>query len=121
MPSIRRRRRWPICHRRSGAHWPTGSPPSLSAAEPALLVVAGMSLNSEAMIQAAAHIASALGKRSARNCADRLVAIPESNTVGLGLIGGLTLSGGFPDAVQDGEAETVLLLENDLTRRVDRR
>ncbi|WDT81280.1 MAG: hypothetical protein MPW14_05905 [Candidatus Manganitrophus sp.] len=44
---------------RRSARWPTGLPRSLKAAERPL-VVAGMSLNSEAMIHAAANIASAL-------------------------------------------------------------
>jgi NADH-quinone oxidoreductase subunit G len=44
--------------------------------------------------------------------------VPECNSLGLGLIGGGSLDAAF-DAVQDGTAETVVILENDLYRRAD--
>ncbi|NKE71208.1 NADH-quinone oxidoreductase subunit NuoG [Candidatus Manganitrophus noduliformans] len=80
------------------------------------LVVTGMSLNSETIIRAAANIASAL--YAAGKKAGLTFAIPESNTIGLGLLGGRLLDEAF-QAVRNGEVETVLLLENDLTRRAD--
>ncbi len=88
---------------------------SLQAAERPL-VISGMSLNNEALIHAAANIASALcaaGKK-----AGLAFAIPESNAVGLGLMGGRPLGEAF-QAVRDGAVDTVLLLENDLTRRAE--
>jgi NADH-quinone oxidoreductase subunit G len=104
---------------------PDLSPPLLSLADRIAqslagaerpLVVSGMSLNSDALIRAAANIASALcaaGKR-----AGIAFTIPEGNTVGLGLMGGRPLGEAF-QAVRDGEVETVFLLENDLTRRAE--
>ena len=80
------------------------------------LVVAGMSLNSEALIRAAANIASALsagGKKASLS-----FSIPEGNTIGLGLMGGRPVGEAF-QAVRNGEVETVLLLENDLARRAE--
>lgn len=88
---------------------------SLTAADRPLLV-AGMSLNSDALVRAAANIVSAL--RATGKKPGLVFAIPESNTVGLGLMGGRPLGEAF-QAVRDGEVETVLLLENDLTQRAD--
>ena len=73
------------------------------------LVISGMSCGSEAVMEAAANVAMAA------HAALSLTA-PECNTVGASLMGGLPLSAAF-QAVQDGRADTVVILENDLYRR----
>src|SRR5580692_11294610 len=73
------------------------------------LVISGVSCASEAVIQAAANVAMAA------NAAISFTA-PECNSVGAALIGGRPLSAGF-QAVREGKAETVIVLENDLYRR----
>ncbi|HWQ14320.1 MAG TPA: NADH-quinone oxidoreductase subunit NuoG [Roseiflexaceae bacterium] len=88
---------------------------ALAAAERPL-VLAGISLGSEALLQAAANVAWALcqGGRPAELC---LVA-PECNTLGVGLLGGGTL-GAAVEALRFGAADTLVVLENDLFRRAD--
>jgi NADH-quinone oxidoreductase subunit G len=78
------------------------------------LVVAGSSLNSEAVIQAAANVARALSKDS--KVAGLSFAMPEANSLGLALLGAGNLSAAFK-AVEEGKADTVIILENDLYRR----
>lgn len=73
------------------------------------LVISGTSYSSEAIIQAAANVAMAAK-------AALTFTAPECNTVGATLIGGKPLSDAF-QAVRDGHAETVIILENDLYRR----
>jgi NADH-quinone oxidoreductase subunit G len=82
------------------------------------LIVSGTGCLSEAVIQAAANVAGALyatGKQ-----AELCYAVHECNTMGLGLMAGKNLNEGFK-AVQDDKADTVIVLENDLYRRADRR
>ncbi|MBI4789991.1 MAG: molybdopterin-dependent oxidoreductase [Chloroflexi bacterium] len=71
------------------------------------LVVAGPSLGSEAIIQAAANVAWAANARL-------VFTMPEANSFGLGLIGGPSL-----DAAFQAQADVVIILENDLYRRAD--
>ena len=78
------------------------------------LIVAGSSLNSEAVIQAAANVARALAKDG--KAAGLSFTMPEANSLGLGLLGGGSLSAAFK-AVAEGKADTVIILENDLYRR----
>ena len=73
------------------------------------LVISGMSCGSEAVMEAAANVAMAA------HAALSLTA-PECNTVGAALIGGFPLTGAF-EAVKNGRADTVIILENDLYRR----
>ena len=73
------------------------------------LVIAGTSCASEALIEAAANIARA-GKTALSFIA------PECNSVGASIMGGRPLSAAFK-AVKEGEADTVIILENDLYRR----
>lgn len=82
------------------------------------LVVGGMSANSEGIIQAAANVAWALSRNGKE--ANLAFTAPECNTFGVGLMGGGSLGEAFR-SVRDGEADTVLVLENDLTRRADER
>jgi len=69
-----------------------------------------------AVIQAAAHVAWALCAkgRPAHLC----LSLPECNTLGLGLLGGKGLDAAFRAAGQ-GEAETLVILENDLYQRAE--
>ncbi len=82
------------------------------------LIISGPSCNSEAVIQAAANVARAL-------CAlGREVGLsftmPECNSFGLALMGGAPLSQAF-QAVRDGAADALVVLENDLYRRAPAR
>ncbi len=78
------------------------------------LIIYGPSSNNEAVIQAAANVARALAKDG--RAAGLSFTMPEANTLGVGLIGGGNLSAAFK-AVQDGQADTVVILENDLYLR----
>ena len=73
------------------------------------LVISGTSCASEAVIEAAANVAMAAQ-------AALSFTAPECNTVGAALLGGNPLSAAF-EAVRDGHADTVIILENDLYRR----
>ena len=77
------------------------------------LVVCGAG---EAMIQAAANVAWAL--REAGRPAELCFTLPECNSLGLALMGGGSLKEAMR-AVQNGAADTVVILENDLYRRAD--
>jgi NADH-quinone oxidoreductase subunit G len=81
------------------------------------LIVTGTGCVDTAVIQAAANIAWALCRVG--RAAELSFAIPECNSLGLSLIGGHALQDAF-DAVEQGAAETVIVLENDLYRRVER-
>jgi len=78
------------------------------------LIVSGPSSNSEAVIQAAANVANALAKGG--QAAALSFTLPEANTLGAGLMGGGNLSAAFK-AVEEGQADTVIILENDLYLR----
>ena len=73
------------------------------------LVISGMSCGSQAVMEAAANVAMAA------HAALSLTA-PECNTVGAALMGGYPLTAAF-EAVKNGRADTVIILENDLYRR----
>jgi NADH-quinone oxidoreductase subunit G len=78
------------------------------------LVIAGASLGDEGSIRAAANVARALCRtgRPAQLC----FTVPECNSLGLSRMGGSPLSAAFK-AVQDGAADTVVIVENDLHLR----
>ncbi|HZK67873.1 MAG TPA: NADH-quinone oxidoreductase subunit NuoG [Chloroflexota bacterium] len=78
------------------------------------LVVTGVNLGSEAVLQAAAAVAWAL--REAGKSARIAIAYPECNSVGLSLMGPVRL-GAAIEAVRAGGVDTVVVLENDLSRR----
>lgn len=82
------------------------------------VVVAGTSLGSQAAIIAASRVARALhhGGHDAR----LLFAAPECNSIGAALLGGAPLSTAL-EALKEGSARSVIVLENDLYRRADRR
>jgi NADH-quinone oxidoreductase subunit G len=75
------------------------------------LVISGTSCGSLELIQAAANVAWSL------RCELSLV-VPECNSLGLALLGGGSLEAAR-EAVQGQENATVVVLENDLYRRVD--
>lgn len=81
------------------------------------LIVAGMGGGNEAVLKAAANVAQALDTRNRK--ALLCLTVPECNTLGLGLMGGGALTAAF-QAVHDGTADTVIVLENDLYRRAAR-
>jgi len=85
------------------------------------LIVSGASLGDKALIEAAANIASALKNRE-KNGSLSLV-VPEANSLGLALLLGEEFGDKSVDAALDalsnGQADTVIVLENDLYRRAD--
>jgi NADH-quinone oxidoreductase subunit G len=81
------------------------------------LVISGVGCGSEAVMRAAANVAWALYQKD--RMAELCLTVPESNSLGLAFIGGRELASAF-QAVQDGSADTVIILENDLYRRADR-
>jgi NADH-quinone oxidoreductase subunit G len=80
------------------------------------LVVTGTSSGSIALLEAAANVAWALCENG--RCAQLSFTVPEPDTVGLALLGGGSLEQAFR-ALQDGSADTMIILENDLYRRMD--
>lgn len=88
---------------------------SLTAAE-APVVVSGTTLGSEAVLRAAAAVARAL--RDAGRPATLSIVTPECNSLGLAMMGGRPLSEAV-DAVRNRRAGSVIVLENDLYRRMD--
>lgn len=75
------------------------------------LVVAGTGCASRAVVEAAANIAWARRGQIA-------FAVPECNSLGLTLMGGGSLAEAFA-AIAAGTADTMIVLENDLTRRAE--
>lgn len=85
------------------------------------LIVSGASLGDKALIEAAANIASALKNRE-KNGSLSLV-VPEANSLGLALLldkeqGGDSVDAAL-EALSGGQADAVIVLENDLYRRAD--
>ena len=79
------------------------------------LVVSGSSCRSTAVVQAAAQVASALA--NVGKPAKLSFCFPECNTAGLGLMRSRPLSEAL-QAAREGKADTVIVLENDLFRRL---
>lgn len=79
------------------------------------LVVSGPSCRSESVIHAAANIAWALCRKA--KPAGIYFAAPECNSIGLGLFGGANIENAL-EALRKGDADTLVVLENDLYRRV---
>ncbi|MHB1131841.1 MAG: NADH-quinone oxidoreductase subunit NuoG [Chloroflexota bacterium] len=80
------------------------------------LVLAGTSYGSEAILRAAADVAGAL--QAAGKQARLFFVVPEVNTLGLALLGGPALEAAR-EALREGHADTLVVLENDLYRRAD--
>ncbi len=79
------------------------------------LVISGTALGDETLIRAAANVAWALG--AAGKEASLYYCTPECNSLGLGLLGGKPLEEAA-EALEGKGAGAVLVLENDLYRRV---
>jgi NADH-quinone oxidoreductase subunit G len=80
------------------------------------LIVTGVSCGSIAVLEAAGNVAAALCRPDSP--AHLAIALPECNSMGLGLLAAPGLDDAAA-AVRDGAAETVIVLENDLFRRID--
>jgi len=80
------------------------------------LVISGLGCQSEAVVQAAANTAFALCRKG--RPAELLFTLPESNSLGVGLLGGVSLAD-VQKKIQEG-TDTVIVLENDLYRRAPR-
>ena len=86
------------------------------------LVVAGCSSGSLELVRAAARLTAALRRAGARKAAGAdapatlVLTVPEPDSVGLKLLGGGKLVQGLA-AIARGEAEIVVVLDNDLDRR----
>jgi NADH-quinone oxidoreductase subunit G len=86
----------------------------LASARP--VIVSGFTCGHRDVIHAAANVAWALERRG--KPADLCCTVPECNRMGVGLLGGLSLNAAL-QAVRDGIADTVVILENDITRQMD--
>ncbi|RMV21414.1 putative proteinH-quinone oxidoreductase [Pseudomonas savastanoi] len=80
------------------------------------LIISGSSLGSTALIEAAANIAKALKLRDKQGSISLIV--PEANSMGLAMFGGDSVDAAL-QAVISGQADAIVVLENDLYRRVD--
>ena len=80
------------------------------------IVVAGTACGSPALIETAANVAWCLGRKGLSVAF--ALCVPECNSLGLALMGGLDLNSAF-QAVSEGRVDTVVILENDLYRRAD--
>ncbi|MBP5117790.1 NADH-quinone oxidoreductase subunit NuoG [Pseudomonas protegens] len=80
------------------------------------LIISGTSLGSKALIEAAANIAKALKLREKAGSISLIV--PEANSLGLGMLGGESVDAAL-QAVIDGKADAIVVLENDLYTRTD--
>jgi NADH-quinone oxidoreductase subunit G len=93
---------------------------ALSAAKKPL-IVSGTGAGSAAVLQAAANVALALQSRGQKG--ELCLIVPEVNSLGLALLNAgqdsCDLDAAFA-AVECGEADTLVVLENDLYRRADR-
>lgn len=81
------------------------------------LIISGISCFDENILHAAANIAWALC--SSGKAAELSFVVPEPNSLGTAMLGGKSLNDAF-DSVEKGNAETVIILENDLYRRADK-
>ena len=80
------------------------------------LIVSGSSLGSKALIEAAANIAKALKLRDKQGSISLIV--PEANSMGLAMFGGESVDAALQEVIS-GRADAIVVLENDLYRRVD--
>jgi len=81
------------------------------------LVVAGVSQGSSALVQAAANVAFALCNEE--RTAGLAFLTPEVNTMGVAMMGGMDLDAAR-GRVAAGEADRIIILENDLYRRMQK-
>ncbi|MEO6902755.1 MAG: NADH-quinone oxidoreductase subunit NuoG [Bacteroidia bacterium] len=88
----------------------------LAAKKP--LIVAGMSLFNEALIQSAANIAYAL--KDQNKDAGLVYIVPDANSIGLATLTDQFIEAGL-DKIKQGENYTAIILENDLYQRIDKK
>ncbi|MCC2637874.1 MAG: nuoG [Moraxellaceae bacterium] len=81
------------------------------------LVVSGTGAQSAAVLEAAANVAAALAKKG--KAAGLTLCLPEANSLGLALMGGRSLDDALA-RLEQGEADAVVIVENDLYRRADK-
>ncbi len=77
------------------------------------VIISGASCESDSVMKAAANIAWALHQKNKK--AGIVLTMPECNSLGLGMMGGARLNAAF-NAVLNGHADTVIVMENDLYR-----
>ncbi|MBL7872533.1 MAG: NADH-quinone oxidoreductase subunit NuoG [Cyclobacteriaceae bacterium] len=77
------------------------------------VIISGTSCQSDSVLKAAANVASALQKRNKNT--GIVLTLPECNSVGLSVMGGLALHDAF-EKVKNSKADAVIILENDLYR-----
>jgi NADH-quinone oxidoreductase subunit G len=80
------------------------------------VIISGASCQSRRLMQSAANITWALHKKNSN--AGIVLTMPECNSIGLALMGGHRLNGAF-NAVLNGHADTVIVMENDLYRHAN--
>ncbi|MDB5112615.1 MAG: nuoG, partial [Mucilaginibacter sp.] len=78
------------------------------------LIICGTSLYNEAILKAASNIAFALGTEDKK--ASLCLVVPECNSMGLAMMQAPSLNQAA-EVLEKGEADTVIVLENDLYRR----
>jgi NADH-quinone oxidoreductase subunit G len=77
------------------------------------VIISGASCGSRSVMKAAANIAWALNQKNKK--AGIVLTLPECNSLGLAMMGGSRLDAAF-NAVLNGHADTVIVMENDLYR-----
>jgi NADH-quinone oxidoreductase subunit G len=101
-------------------HWAETTARALAAAKRPL-IISGTGAGSAAVLQAAANVALALHARGQKG--ELCVIVPEVNSLGLALLNAgqdrCELDTAFA-RIERGEADTLVVLENDLYRRADR-
>ena len=80
------------------------------------LVISGAGCRSRAVIEAAANVSRALTRNG--RPAEIFLTFPEANSMGLAMLGAAGGLDAAADAVRSGSADTLIILENDLYRRV---
>ena len=83
------------------------------------LLISGVSCHSQAVIRATAQVAWSLTRLRGGAPTDVHFVVPECNSLGLAMMGGRSLDDAFA-TIDRGEADTVVVLENDLYRRAAR-
>ncbi len=82
------------------------------------VIISGTQCNSEDVIKASANVAAALHSIN-NNCSLSFV-VPEANSFGLAMMSLKNLDDAF-DIINKGEAENIIILENDLYRRKEKK
>ncbi len=81
------------------------------------VIISGIHCGNKEMLHAAANIAFALEALQIKS--SLCLVVPESNSMGLGMIGGKSLEDAYR-RIEQGEADTLVILENDLYRRAEK-